>query len=128
MNCFRSGVIKLSRSRTSNLSRLRRNCIFEPSRLLPSVIMPLPPKLHRELEEARALGRIEVVEDPWFVNLLFKDFSIGDGFNMRTCELLIRVPRSYPDTGPDMFWTAPELLLADGGVPQAADCIEDHVG
>ncbi len=73
------------------------------------------------------MQKITVIEDSGFINLLITDFPVGDSFNMNACELLVRIPRSYPDAGPDMFWTTPELRLADGRVPHAADCIEAHL-
>jgi hypothetical protein len=90
--------------------------------------MALPPRLERELEELRASSKLEIVEDAEVVNLLFRDFPVGEGFNVPACDLLIRIPRSYPDAGPDMFWTTPELALSDGRVPQSAESVEVYLG
>jgi hypothetical protein len=90
--------------------------------------MTLPPKLEGELEELRSDYVFEVIEDPDFINLIFKDFALGEGYSLTHSELLLRMPRSYPDAGPDMFWTAVEVLLAGGTVPQAADSIEPYAG
>ena len=90
--------------------------------------MALPPRLERELEELRTSRRPEILEDAEVVNLLFRDFPTGEGFNLPACDLLIRIPRSYPDAGPDMFWTTPELTLKDGRIPQSAESIEVYVG
>ena len=76
--------------------------------------MPVPPKLEREIEELRERYSIEVIEDSEFLNLVIKDFPLGDCFNMPTSDLLLRIPKTYPDAGPDMFWTVPELTLANG--------------
>jgi hypothetical protein len=62
------------------------------------------------------------------VNLVFKDFPLGPGFNVSSADLLIRVPRSYPAASPDMFWTDPAVLLSNGKEPQAANLIELHIG
>jgi hypothetical protein len=90
--------------------------------------MTLPPKLARELEALSGSHQIEVIEDPDFVNLIFKSFALGDGYSVSTSDMLMRIPRSYPDGGPDMFWVGKEVLLASGAVPQAADSIEPHLG
>jgi len=88
----------------------------------------LPPRLAKELEELSKLHRIEVVEDPDFVNLIIADFPTGLLFSPATTALLLRVPRSYPDAGPDMFWTSVDLILKDGVVPTNGDQIETYVG
>lgn len=90
--------------------------------------MTLPPKLERELEELRADNEVEVVEDPDFVNVILKGFPLGDGYSALQSDLLIRVPRSYPDAGLDMFWVAPEITLSSGQIPQNGDTMEIYVG
>jgi hypothetical protein len=39
----------------------------------------------------------------------------------RLTDLLIRLPMGYPQANPDMFWTKPDVLLAQGGYPNRAD-------
>lgn len=90
--------------------------------------MSLPPKLVHELAELRGSTTVEVVEEADLINLVFTDFPLGQGFNMACCDLLVRVPRSYPDVGPDMFWTTPQLTFRDGRIPQAAEVQEEHIG
>jgi hypothetical protein len=87
----------------------------------------LPPRLTKELNELQQSYSIEVVEDSDSVNFVFKDFSLGEGYNMPSSDLLLRIPRTYPDAGPDMFWTNEQLVLADGRVPQAAEAFETHL-
>lgn len=90
--------------------------------------MALPPKLESELVDLRELFVIEVTEDPSVINLVFKGFPLGDGFSIAASDLLIRVPRTYPDAGPDMFWLDPSVTLSNGTVPQAANAFEDYIG
>lgn len=89
--------------------------------------MTLPPKLKRELGELRKSSNFEVIEDPEFINLVFSAFPLGDGYSASQCDLLLKVPRSYPDAGPDMFWVNPEVTLASGLLPQAAEHTETHL-
>jgi E2/UBC family protein E len=84
----------------------------------------LPPKLEKELQELGPDHRVEVTDDGGFINLVFANFSLGEGFNKPASDLLVRVPRSYPEAGPDMFWVDVSVTLADGRPPQAADAIE----
>jgi len=89
--------------------------------------MALPPKLEKEIEELRSEYSIDVIEDAEILNVIFKDFPLGEGFNLERTDILLRVPRSYPDSGPDMFWTHPTLTLANGQVPLNADALESYV-
>ena len=90
--------------------------------------MSLIPRLENEIKELQKRFTVEVLEDSSFVNLVLKDFPLGGGFNLPSADLLIRVPLSYPDTGPDMFWTDPRVLLSNGQEPQAANVREQYLG
>ncbi len=90
--------------------------------------MSLPPKLEREIAELQRTLNIAVQEDSSYVNVVFRDFALGPGFNVASADLLIRVPRSYPDSGPDMFWTDPSVVLPDGREPQGANVREQYLG
>lgn len=86
--------------------------------------MSLPPKLQRELEELGRDHQVQASEEGDWINLIFFQFPLGDGFSIPASDLLLRVPKSYPDAGPDMFWVDQTLTLAGGGIPQGADAIE----
>jgi hypothetical protein len=91
--------------------------------------MTLPPRLQREIDELGGESyNIEVSEDPDFINLIFKAFPLGVGYSATQSDLLLRVPRSYPDAGPDMFWVDPQITLDSGQIPQSAENIETYLG
>jgi hypothetical protein len=90
--------------------------------------MAVPPKLEKELGELRSTHPMEVVEEPGCINVVFKEFTLGEGFSRPTSDLLVRVPKSYPEAGPDMFYTSPEVTLASGLNPQSAEHNEIHIG
>src|SRR5437667_11064415 len=90
--------------------------------------MALPPRLDKEVQELRPEAEFEITEEADAISIVVGTFSVGEGFNQPTTNLLLRVPRTYPDAGPDMFWTSPELLLATGSVPQAAESMENYLG
>jgi hypothetical protein len=71
---------------------------------------------------------VDVVEDGAWINLVISTFPLGEGYTKASSALLIRVQRTYPDAGPDMFWLDVGVMLASGGVPQAAQAIETHSG
>jgi hypothetical protein len=54
-------------------------------------------------------------------------YPVPAGFNRGTADLLIRLPGSWPDGQPDMFWVAPELTV-DGKLPAATGHFETHLG
>jgi hypothetical protein len=89
--------------------------------------MAIPPRLEKELAELREQYTIETIEDSSFINLIFKDFPLGDGFNLPTSDLLLMIPKTYPDTGPDMFWVDQQITLTNGLMPQAAESIEQYM-
>jgi hypothetical protein len=88
----------------------------------------LPPRLEKELQELRAARRVEIVEGSDWIYVVIPGFTLGEGFSVASSDLLIRLQRSYPDAGPDMFWVDVSVLLANGQPPQAAESLEDHIG
>ena len=88
--------------------------------------MALPPKLEKELEELRSGYQIAVSEDADWINVILSPFSLGEGFSVPSSDLLLRVQRSYPDAGPDMFWLDVNVTLVNGQLPQSAESIEPY--
>jgi hypothetical protein len=88
--------------------------------------MALPPRLLKEVEQLEL--KPEITEDTSFINLVFRNYVLPPGYNLPTTDLLIRVPLSYPDGGPDMFWTNPALMLANGIAPQNGTSLETYMG
>src|SRR6266568_1208027 len=91
----------------------------------PSAQM-LSPQLEADLRDLRQHYAIEVVEESAVINLVVRGFATSGHYNRRTTNLLLRIPRSYPDSGLDMFWTDPELLLKEGSIPNGAQAIERY--
>ena len=86
----------------------------------------LPPRLEAEIEILRRTFTVNVREDPDIINVVLESVPTSSLFNNPTTTVLIRVPKAYPDAGPDMFWTDPGLLLADGTVASASDAMENY--
>jgi hypothetical protein len=89
--------------------------------------MAIPPRLERELTELKKEHRLQVVPDGSFINIVFVQFPLGPGYRPSASDLLVKVPLSYPDAGPDMFWTDPAVMLATGAIPQNAQAKETHI-
>ncbi len=90
--------------------------------------MPVPPKLEQELDILRTEYDLEVIEDSDFINLIFRDFPLGALFSVPSSKLLLRVPKIYPEAGPDMFYTDPAVRLANGELPKNTESVETFVG
>lgn len=90
----------------------------------------LPPRLVAEVDDLRQRGwKVEIEEEAAFISLIVGDVPTCDAYNKPSTTVLIRVPRAYPDAGPDMFWTGPDLLLSDGvTAPRRAEVIQVFSG
>lgn len=90
----------------------------------------LPQQLVEEVEGLKQEGySIELVEANGYANAIFHDYPVASGYNKESIELLLlKLPMSYPNGRPDMFWTDEDLVLEDGRVPNRADVIEEILG
>ena len=85
--------------------------------------------LLQEVVSLRSEGySVEIVEAEGVVNLLLENYSLPPIYNKPSTRLLLRVPESYPNGNPDMFWTETDLLCVNGQVPNTAETIETHLG
>lgn len=89
----------------------------------------LPQQLVQEVEELRKEGySIELIETEGWANVVFHNYPILSGYSKALTKLLLKIPISYPNGQPDMFWTNVDLTLKDGQVPRSAEQIESAIG
>lgn len=63
------------------------------------------------------------------INIVFHKFALPEKYIPREIDLLVRQFPGYPETGMDMFWSRPDVLLSETKQkPQAADQYETHLG
>ena len=86
----------------------------------------LPPQLATELAALGVVYRTDVAEEPTTINVVLRGYPTSELYSISQTNLLLRVPRAYPDAGLDMFWTDPELVLKDGTIPKNADLLETY--
>ena len=70
---------------------------------------------------AEALGAptFEVVPQPGgWTFVVVKDFMLPETYVPAVVKLLVKLPPTFPDGAPDMFWTEPSVRLKNGGAPQ----------
>jgi len=88
-------------------------------RLLPDVdIEFLDAKGYRVTERAVA---------NW-IHVIVHEFALPAAYVPTVCDLLVRLPPGYPNANPDMFWTRPEVRLANGNWPDRANVRETFEG
>lgn len=90
----------------------------------------VPSKLAEDAKLLQASGRpVELVRDGQHIFAKFPGFRLPPArFNRPRTDLLVIVPLPYPEAKLDMFYTEPDLTLANGGIPRGAETIEMHVG
>ena len=55
------------------------------------------------------------------VHVIISGFEFPEAYLPRKADLLLILPAGYPNSSPDMFWTHPDVKLASGAWPKAAD-------
>jgi hypothetical protein len=71
----------------------------------------------------------EIFTDQGLICVVIKDYPLPSGYDVRTTDVLLRLPPGFPDAQPDMFWCNPPVRLgASGNYPQAADLMEQYLG
>lgn len=59
--------------------------------------------------------------------LVISDYALPAGFTPSRVQLLLKLPPSFPDAAPDMFWVRPTVRTPSGCVPRST-CIERLLG
>lgn len=89
----------------------------------------IPAFITEEIEQLRAEGHaVEVTEAEGWFNVVFSSYPLPPGYSKELTQLLIRLPLSYRNGKPDMFWVDEDMKLKGGGVPRSADSIEPALG
>jgi hypothetical protein len=89
----------------------------------------LPAQLVQEAEDLRGTAQaVDLIEAEGWGNVVLHAYRLSPGFSRSETDLLLRIPLSYPNGRPDMFWTDADLTLASGGIPRSADHIEPALG
>jgi len=82
----------------------------------------------RLVEEIKALAdegsAIVLTESDGMACAVFGGYPLPRGYNRSYSDLLLRLPLSYPNGKPDMFWLESDVVLVNGSVPKSAEHIE----
>lgn len=89
----------------------------------------LPAHLAAEIDGLRESGyTVDLIEAEGWFNTVFHNYPVPPVLSKAVTELLVKLPLSYRDGRPDMFWTDVDLVLKDGRIPRSADQIETALG
>lgn len=88
--------------------------------------MSLPPADAAYLAE-RGIGYTVTMDGP-MTCVVFPGWPVPPGYSRSSVDLLLRLPPGFPDVPPDMWWVAPALQLAGGGVVEATQLTEVYLG
>src|SRR5690242_8783834 len=70
----------------------------------------------------------EVREEGGMTCLVIHDWPLPAGSDVRSTDLLVRLPPGYPDIAPDMWWFDPAVRRVDGQEIPATQVVEQHLG
>ena len=62
-----------------------------------------------------------------FFCVVIAAYPLPRGYSQSSSDLLLRIPVSYPNGKPDMFWLEKDVTLEDGSIPEKADVIERYL-
>ena len=51
--------------------------------------------------------------------LVISDYAVPTGYSPQSVRLLLKLPPTFPDAAPDMFWVLPPLRTPSGAIPRA---------
>jgi E2/UBC family protein E len=72
--------------------------------------------------------RVTRCEHEGYAVLILEEYAVPPGWSKRATRMLLKLPVSFPNGKPDMFWTDRDLTLAGGAVPDRADSFESIGG
>jgi len=79
-----------------------------------------PPAVLEQINEVLATYHGELRRDvAQGVEIILPNVTLPAGYSITRVNILIKVPPTFPDARPDMFWVKPPLALANGAQPQA---------
>lgn len=83
----------------------------------------------RDLEQLEKLRRLySVTLHGETICLVVVGYELPGGLSTSVADLLLRLPRGFPDVAPDMFWVEPALQTAAGAVVGGTEVIESYLG
>lgn len=70
---------------------------------------------------------VEIREEGGVPMLLIHEYPLPPGWSQATTDLLLQLPKAFPNGKPDMFWTETGVTLDDGSAPKKAEVTQTHL-
>ena len=70
----------------------------------------------------------QLIPEQGSVHLILQNIPFSEKFNPRFADILIMIPVGYPTAPLDMFWTFPEITLANGAAPETTEMRQEFHG
>lgn len=88
----------------------------------------IPEKLQQEINCLKKDGMcFGIASVGGMIHIVCPDYLLPKGYNKTITKLLLRLPLSYPNGRPDMFWVDSDLELENGTIPKQAGTIETYL-
>jgi hypothetical protein len=76
----------------------------------------LLPELDREFLQKKGYSH-NVTQVAGELHVIIHDYEFPSAYMPRIADLLVILPAGYPNANPDMYWTFPDVKLANGQWP-----------
>lgn len=89
----------------------------------------IPEQLDLEIKELCNDGyKINAeAKDDGSIHLVFNNYPVPLGYKKQYIKLLLKIPASYPNGKPDMFWVDADLELSNGEFKQETGVTKDKI-
>jgi len=70
----------------------------------------IPEQILSSIEELKLHYRVDEIHEGNPIIIVIKNFPLPTGFKIEKTDLLLKIPISFPNGKPDMFWVNPDAI------------------
>lgn len=78
--------------------------------------------------EQRYREVVELPQPDGWTFVIYRDFQIPSEYRPDRADLLVKLPPTFPDAAPDMFWVTPHVTVGSGGASPRGTSTENVLG
>jgi hypothetical protein len=79
-------------------------------------------------DEQRYREAVELPQPDGWTFVIYRDFRIPSEFQPDRVDMLVKLPPTFPDAAPDMFWVSPHVTVGSGGTSPRGTSSETVLG
>jgi len=79
-------------------------------------------------DEQRYAEMVELPQPDGWTYVIYRDFQIPSEFRPDRVDLLVKLPPTFPDAAPDMFWVSPHVAVGAGATSPRGTTTETVLG